>query len=779
MQKSLDIFKAEPQSVFDVLCERKQTGFYMPAYQRPYSWEEKHIRDLFSDCENVFRNLLESPDAIIFLGSILSVDDSAATTIYPVAKRHTPTHIKLIIDGQQRLSTLLLIILCLNERLNIKLPKLKKVIDKEKDEDATDALEDLREIVSQLIQDTSNFVIETQAEHSLFKFYPKIIRSQVDCWGKDDKKAQYDSPLAEVLLSYQRHIVESRESTTFKPLDLNNIAISSKRVVDNIKEIRKQLNFVQTGFESKSNDGEENEVLTVSHLTNKDTLDECLDFPIDDELKKVADSNKDIQEIIFISAFSKFLLHRVCLTYVEVNNESYAFDMFEALNTTGEPLTAIETFVPKVIEHIGNKRKNGEENADKAMETLSAITDRFEAITKAKEKNDKTKALILAFVRAYQGKVKTSSLRDQRDSMLKSYESCLAIDKDEYLNHLKKTADFLFDHWQAKTPNLNGLVSEAEQQQAMVCLHYLTDIKHDITQSLLVQFILQDELYETLEKPESSFLQALKAVTAFSVLWRAMSGGADGIDSVYKKLHERGFDVCGVEYEPYQLHGGTLSSNKFNIEKVKAYFRQELENKIISKASPKDTPFEQWLDICSKQQMLTKSKNIRLLILAGFHQLELEGENFVQSTADRNNFLTTSMWELLYSGNRISMVYDRDTADHQGWNESLNAPEVFNKLGNILIDARNNIVNTKNQSWFTVCQKMMQALQNESIPDIDMIFTSEGVKSDEAQRHASILMLERKYAEITFASEWNAQAIEERTQLLLKNAWVNLSKWLA
>ena len=192
MQKSLDIFKAEPQSVFDVVCERKNTGFYMPAYQRPYSWEESHIRDLFSDCENVFRNLLESPDAIIFLGSILSVDDSSAQTIYPLAKRHQPTHIKLIIDGQQRLSTLMLIILCLNERLRMLLPSLKKAIDSEQDDDVKDVLDELRQVVSQLEIDTSNTAVETTAEHEVYKYLPKIIRSQVDCWGRNEKKQQYD-----------------------------------------------------------------------------------------------------------------------------------------------------------------------------------------------------------------------------------------------------------------------------------------------------------------------------------------------------------------------------------------------------------------------------------------------------------------------------------------------------------------------------------------------------------------------------------------------------------
>ena len=776
MQKSLDIFKAEPQSVFDVLCDRKNTGFYMPAYQRPYSWEEKHIQDLFADCENVFRNLLESSDAIIFLGSLLTVDDSAATTICPLAKRHTPTHIKLVIDGQQRLSTLVLILLCLNERLNTLLPKLKKAIDKETDTNLTDSLEDLRQIVSQLIQDTSNFVVETQADHDLYKYLPKVIRSQVDCWGKDDKKANYTSPLSAALLHYQRHIIDYKDKNIFKPMSLDTL---SKRIVDNIKIIRKQLDNVQVGF--KANKDEIS--LTVGDLVDKETFDVCLDFPIDDSLLIASDKYPDIQSVIFITAFAKFLLHRVCLTYVEVNNESYAFDMFEALNTTGEPLTAIETFVPKVIEHIGYKRKHdadADADADNAIKTLNGITERFEVITKTKDKNDKAKALILSFVRAYQGKVKITTLRDQRDAMIKSYDSCLYIDKDNYLNNLKETSDFLFDYWQAKTPDLTHFIGSNEVEQANICLRYLTDLKHDIASSLLVQFILQDKKYNTLVTSDSSFVKALKAVTAFSVLWRAMSGGADGIDNVYKKLHEKGFKLGDNEFPPYQLQNNiSLSQEKFDIELVKSYFISELESKIITKDSPESTIENKWLDICSKQPILNKNKNIKLLVLSAFHNLELSTEGFVRSDEKRNNFYTASMWDLLSNNDRVSKVYAPGSSDINSFaDQKIIQPEIFNKLGNVLVDARCNITNNKNQSWHSLRQKMLEVQNNESIDNIDKLLNSESMVSDETKKNASVLIFERKYAEITYFDEWTEQAINERTKLLLSNAWENLIDWL-
>ncbi|MGR7468100.1 DUF262 domain-containing protein [Klebsiella aerogenes] len=776
MQKSLDIFKAEPQSVFDVICKRKTTGFYMPAYQRPYSWEESHIRDLFSDCENVFRNLLDSHDAIIFLGSILSVDDSIALTIYPLVKRDKPEEIKLIIDGQQRLSTLMLIILCINERLRILLPSLKKAITSEQDEEIKDVLDELRQVVSQLEIDTSNTVVETTAEHEVYKYLPKIIRSQVDCWGRSEKNALYDSPIAELLYVYQRHIMDQRDNSVFKPLDLSLMSTSAKRVVNNVKEIRKQLDCVQKGFQFQFPDSETEEKINISDLVDVETLDVCLDFPVDKNLALVAESYPKVAEVIYIAVFAKFLLHRVCLTYVEVNNESYAFDMFEALNTTGEPLTAIETFVPKAIEFIGKKRKEGapEEELEAAMDVLNSITERFENIIDSKEKNLKTKALILAFVRAFEGKVKVTSLRDQRDAMLKSYENCDYDLKGVYLSQLATSANFLFDHWQVVVPNVGKLVDSSVLDISNLCLRYLVDMKHDIVQSLLIQFVLIDEKFEATGTEHSDFAKVLKSVTAFSVLWRAMSGGADGIDAVYKKLHERGVNA---DQKGFTLGHGSLTSDRFNPDIINQFFREELVNKIITKGSPKDTVDEKWLDICSKQQILTKPKSIKMLLLAGLHGVELEGVDHQISNKLSTDFLTTTMWELISRKNAIKKVFNGGSTE--GWgDEEIANPEIYNKIGNVLIDVRDGVSSSNSPSWYNLKQHLLQALANDSINDIEDILSSECHISEHAKSHASVLMLEKKFGDITFADKWGKQQIDERSSLLLSNAWRNLTKWL-
>jgi uncharacterized protein with ParB-like and HNH nuclease domain/predicted transport protein len=92
--------KASEAKLLDFLRSSKQ--FVIPIYQRTYSWTEKECRQLWDD---VVRTGANDNVAVHFVGSIVYIDkaDATVTTWEPL----------LVIDGQQRLTTVTLLIAAL------------------------------------------------------------------------------------------------------------------------------------------------------------------------------------------------------------------------------------------------------------------------------------------------------------------------------------------------------------------------------------------------------------------------------------------------------------------------------------------------------------------------------------------------------------------------------------------------------------------------------------------------------------------------------------------
>ncbi len=95
--------KAEDTLVTNLLEGAKQ--FIVPIFQRDYSWGTKHCHQLWKD---VIRVGSDSKIKGHFLGSVVYVaaeDNSAAITRW------------LLIDGQQRMTTLTLLLIALRDRI--------------------------------------------------------------------------------------------------------------------------------------------------------------------------------------------------------------------------------------------------------------------------------------------------------------------------------------------------------------------------------------------------------------------------------------------------------------------------------------------------------------------------------------------------------------------------------------------------------------------------------------------------------------------------------------
>ncbi|PUD51634.1 hypothetical protein C2R66_03465 [Helicobacter pylori] len=98
--------KADAMKLLDFIGKSQEKQFFIPIYQRSYSWGKEHCEQLWDDIIKTGGN-----DQIEghFIGSIVFVHDGIYTTNYNEL---------LIIDGQQRLTTITLLFIALRSYLN-------------------------------------------------------------------------------------------------------------------------------------------------------------------------------------------------------------------------------------------------------------------------------------------------------------------------------------------------------------------------------------------------------------------------------------------------------------------------------------------------------------------------------------------------------------------------------------------------------------------------------------------------------------------------------------
>lgn len=95
-----DVKNMSIKKVFDTSEANNKTLIYqIPAYQREYSWNKTNWENLFDD---LFHN-----DENYFLGTIICI-----------VKEDSQFIINEVIDGQQRLTTLSILLLALYDKLN-------------------------------------------------------------------------------------------------------------------------------------------------------------------------------------------------------------------------------------------------------------------------------------------------------------------------------------------------------------------------------------------------------------------------------------------------------------------------------------------------------------------------------------------------------------------------------------------------------------------------------------------------------------------------------------
>ena len=243
--------------------------------------------------------------------------------------------------------------------------------------------------------------------------------------------------------------------------------------------------------------------------------------------------------------FASYVMQSVVLTVVVAPNEDIGFDIFDALNTTGEPLTALETLKPHVVRF---EQDVGDQVSQEAPEGWWKFLE--ENVTEPHDSPDQrqkeTKELVTGFALYYAGHKLESALNIQRNALRDYFTRAKEIDHKiagEFVKSLGQLAQYRRQYWDTKGIDRlfdHHMNSEANDHLRLF-LRFLSDTNTSTTIPILARYRI--EFGE--EDVEHIFFQAVKAVTAFLALRRAMTGGTAGIDSDFRKIMSTKFGEHG------------------------------------------------------------------------------------------------------------------------------------------------------------------------------------------------------------------------------------------
>lgn len=395
-------------------------------------------------------------------------------------------------------------------------------------------------------------------------------------------------------------------------------------------------------------------------------------------------------------------------------------------------------------------------------------------------KRDKvTTQLITSFALCETGEKLSNKLRDQRIYLRDSYQS--SNDRLSYIDNMKAVADVMHLWNQSDDVSkwkecVNQSVIEVinNDDEALICLQFLSKLNHTIAIPLLSRFLRDNN---------SKLSDALKAITAYAVLWRSIRSSTAGIDNTYRSLMRDGFSNCvirgsdGIE----QLNGNVMSfcrasGGSIDIDDLRKAFRHCLYNHTPGLATDSKQIFdkERWLNELVHTPVYDNNKYVtRFMLIVAFDNVVSvhDSAGLVQKAKDGvirtlNREFNDLLFQSIEHISPQSKVYDGVSEDklHMLGNLTL-LPDVNNK------SASNRTLEEK--------QKIFLALSQETKKEQEEVINSYGKFSDQTKRILSGTSYLPFCKSLSSIDTWNNEIIDERTKNLGEMVWDKLAvEWL-
>ncbi|WOB43537.1 DUF262 domain-containing protein [Thermoleptolyngbya oregonensis NK1-22] len=778
MQGTVDISRIFTSNSTSILGFFQQAGlgYYIPLYQREYSWDTENIDQLLEDILNGLENIVDenadvgrqtSPDQQIhFMGTIILVTEKEPIkNIKPLDQRALPTRVDNVIDGQQRLSTIAL--------LSCQL--YKEIYELQQRLSDTDSSKDAKEAAQTYLENLKDlFSVDIKRGSPQRK--PVIIRASVDQWTLDGNDDNYKSPVSSYLASFIRAI-NTNEAPNFPPVRGRSL------VQRNLKKMSEFLSSEKTSLPSgpkvlKAIDAGKITELELWSYPREALLNRIRQ--IEDNTNSLSDEDRHLSKLVRLFAVCDYLLNRCCFTVIKPESDVRAFDMFQSLNATGTPLTAYETFKPLVVNYVESSGASFQNsNSDRH---LKSVDDLLSSETKASAKSKITNDFLTAFALAQSGFKLSKQFSTQRRWLCNSYENKCRSDsgKEEFLQHMGELAIYWREVVQfepsKKSYVLESLpVQDQDKKVSTVCLLYLRDANHRMALTVLSRFyskvLHERDSNENILGSVQEFISALKVTTAFYTIWRSSLSNS-GLDDVYRDLlakeicWEKGNERLTAKFLSEYFQGKLAERGIGNrvdwLNKAKSFLRYD-ESKVV----------------CKFSLFVTAEDTIPDPDCPGLMKEGLPG-----STPE---YLTPEKWNSpeLSTIEHIAPQKNQSSNDLSQWDDSLYEDDNYQRIGNLTLLPVDVNSSLSNKGWiekFIYYQHLSQK-DPDRLAELTSQAQERGINlSDQAIKlltnssHNSHIL---PIVELGSEKAWDKELVEKRSERICSILWERLYSWLS
>ena len=755
-------FITENKSVYDFL-NQPERGLYIPLYQRPYSWSKDNIEQLLEDISRGIQRIssndkIDETKEIRFLGTIITVVESDGTQIDPVDKEAIPQRIEKVIDGQQRVSTIALIATLLVKRLSeIK----KKVTDK------MTIYNSVEEICTTWYEKLLT-VFAFDLRRGTPRWKPKIVRGQSDYWTRDDDE---DIAYTSELSNYLAHFIKAhlnKEPEPYPALSVRSHKFYDTSVYKNGRIIEAWLKKDVSEAHLEQDDEFIPAWKILSNLSQTAIWEyerqNLLDLINQKDFSSKKTESYILCELVQTLSVCHYLLDRCCFTIIQPTNEEWAFDMFQSLNATGTPLTAIETFRPLIVntvEKTFNHKFKDSDNDKYFKKVEDFLSDRGKA--DAQTKNRRTNDYLTSFFIAYKGITISTHFSLQRKELLEAYRALNDYNaKLEFIKKMGNYAEFYYN-W-LKYDGKNGslfpridVTSDSDLASMLILFLKATNHKMAIT----VLATMYHDVIEQKASSADSFVSIVKAISAYYFLWRSTASNS-GLDTTYREF--------------FKQH------KSFTVEELSQYLKGILDKRGIVTRDDWKNKAKNYLKYDT-----TGKEIIRLALLVVAHNTIPDETNRGLIKIGRDGcsrYLSVEKW--ISSDLKTIEHIAPQTNNNAMWDEALydSTIDVYHSLGNLTLLPQDLNSSAGNKGWKEKLLYYQSVAETDpdkiasikyKAQELDVVFNSDTIellKNCNFSQHLSSI------SSLNVEDCWNKELVDKRTDVMLDIIWNRVSKWI-